>query len=617
MDLEQRLRTGLVAPDPGATFTARVMARVGRGATRRRGSYILISTLLVVGAAAAMLAWRMLVVQPPPVEVIKMATARDPEPVAQDPLVQSLLEVEEPVAPLPPPEPTLKQVFPQYSVLVMPLRHEAQDVIKRGPVESLYAAMLDELRKVPGLTLHLSDDSERIVDDQAAYVLTITSLAADVSQSGGVVFRSTDGGDAYTVNGSGTGKSVSFDIEYTAPRPGTDAGASSFSGGQGSVSAVSAGGGVVSFNAGGLGNPEGVLWVEIKVESRHSAASRYTWPVGVEGAPEPRRCDDPNTVRPPECMTPAQLAAAQVEVLRLQVFPPDAAFQQRVVGRLGDPGQDQAGRMKLLENLLPGLTGDRGSRVDAGTVHAVARYAAGLPADTRASVWRMLSQASHPALVAPLVESLRRDPDQNVRLAALANLEANYFTNPVVRSAFERAEREDPDAAMRAAVRWALYGQARWRGDVLAALHDTSLPYDARLAPLIARTSADYSPQLSAQMSLLRRGVLEEGQVLRPVMVLVREHLRESEHAQVTGEVLGLLGNVDDPDVFDLFIQLMRETSLPIQMSGPIGNWAINHQNDPRVRDSLPLVEPTIPSKLLERMREITEKSVSPALLTQ
>ena len=59
MDLEQRLRESLVAPDPGAVFTARVMARVGRGRGRRRTGVILIGTVLAVGAAAATLVWRM------------------------------------------------------------------------------------------------------------------------------------------------------------------------------------------------------------------------------------------------------------------------------------------------------------------------------------------------------------------------------------------------------------------------------------------------------------------------------------------------------------------------------------------------------------------------------
>src|SRR5690606_10837148 len=127
----------------------------------------------------------------------------------------------------------------------------------------------------------------------------------------------------------------------------------------------------------------------------------------------------------------------------------------------------------------------------------------------------------------------------------------------------------------------------------------------ARLAPLNSRTAADASPRQSFQMSRLRQTVLQEQQILQPLIVLIRAHLRDPGHAQATSDVLRMLGNVDDPAVFDLFLQLMREPSLPIQITGVVGNWAANHRNDPRVGASLPLVEPSVPSGLLERMRQI------------
>jgi hypothetical protein len=94
MDFEQRLRASLVAPNPGAVFTARVMARVGRGSVLRRKGFIVIGTVLAVGAAAAMLTWRMPAEQPPRIEATAVSTARDPVsipdrvvemPVAQPP----------------------------------------------------------------------------------------------------------------------------------------------------------------------------------------------------------------------------------------------------------------------------------------------------------------------------------------------------------------------------------------------------------------------------------------------------------------------------------------------------------------------------------------------------
>lgn len=93
MDLEQRLRASLVAPNPGAVFTARVMGRIGRGAAHRRGAFILISALLTLGAAAAILVWRMPTVQPEQVasaavSVPESKSVFEPDPVVEAPVTQ-------------------------------------------------------------------------------------------------------------------------------------------------------------------------------------------------------------------------------------------------------------------------------------------------------------------------------------------------------------------------------------------------------------------------------------------------------------------------------------------------------------------------------------------------
>ena len=366
-------------------------------------------------------------------------------------------------------------------------------------------------------------------------------------------------------------------------------------------------GGLSTFTSSGSASPASVIWVEMKVESTQSAAALYTLPMSAEGAPEQQRCKIAGGVLPPDCMTPAQLAASQVETLRLQVFPPDAALQQRVLARLGNASQDPAAQMAL-QDLLQGLARGGGSRLDAETIKVLTRYMAGQPANTRLSIWSALRQVSHPALVAPLVESLRHDRDRQVRLMALANLAANHATDPVVRRAFEEIERDDPDAIVRATVRRALYGPAQWHDDVLGALNDAELPYEARLAPLIANTTAGSSQQ-EFEMSRVRQAVLREQQVLGPLVTLIQEHARDADLAQETASGLSLLASIDDPAVFDLFLKLAREASLPVAVTGPVGTWVLNHQNDPRVREILPTIEPKVPSQLLERMKQITETS--------
>jgi hypothetical protein len=600
MDLEQRLRASLVAPDPGAVFTARVMARVGRGRGQGRTGTILIGTVLAVGAAAAILVWRMTAVEATPAQGVA-AQVVDPEPAIAEPIVVAAVEVKQPEATLAPkpapskPAPT-QDVSPKYSVLVLPLRQQAQNVAGRSEVEALYAAMLDELRKVPGLRLQEQGDSYP-GDGQADYVLTITSLATAVSQSGGVVMRATDGSTRCAENGGpemfcgNGGASITGGLQLTRI-PGAQ------------LDIDHGSNGISRFTIAGPSDPASVVWVEMKVESTRSAAALYTLPMRAEGAPEQQRCKNAVGLQSPDCMSPTQLAARQVETWRLQVFPPDPAFQQRVLARLARTSQELAGGVEF-HDLLQGLVRGDGSRLDAGTLSALVNFLAGQPASTRVSAWSMLRQVSHPALVAPLVDSLRHDPDRQVRLSALAGLAANYSADPEVRRVFEEIDREDPDPMVRATVRRALYGPAQWHDDVLAALNDAELPYEARLAPLIANVAAG-SPQQEFEYSRARQAVLQEPPVLGSLMTLIQEHVRDVDHAQSTASGLSLLGGVEDPAVFDLFLKLAREGSLPIPVTGPVGTWVLNHQNDPRVREIQPSIQPLVPSQLLERMKQVT-----------
>lgn len=586
MDLEQRLRKSLVAPDPGAVFTARVMARVGRG--RRRTGIMLAGTVLAVGAAAATLVWRMTTVSAPPVAA-SMPTVVEPEPVVAAPVVQATPEVIEAEVVVPQPAaPT--QASSRYSVLLMPLRHEALELNLRGPVEAFHAAMLEELRKVPGLALQVQGGPVPGPGGQADYVLSIASLATVVSPIGGVMVRSTDGSLRCAENGGPamacdnplgirSVSGISIDMDY-----GVD--------------------GVTStFTTAGARGAEGVVWVEMNVESVHSAGTRYTWAMGAVEPTDQRHCDGENRMRP-ECLTPAQLAARQVETLRLQIFPPDPAFHQRVLAQLGSPGQDPAAGMRFQE-LMMGIVRGNGSGLDPDTLRALTKYLAGQPAGTRASAWNTLRQLSHPALVAPLLESLRNDPDRQVRLSALASLLASHSADPLVRRAFEEVDQDGSDPVVRAAVRRALYGPAQWRADLLAALDNTELAYDERLAPLLVNISSGTAQQ-DIEMSRVRQSVLREQQVLQPLIALIREHLHDAAQAPATSSALGSLAEVDDPAVFDFFLQLAREESLPPLVSMQVGSWAMNHQNDPRVRGILPQVDSVLPSILLRRMGEVT-----------
>lgn len=433
----------------------------GRAAGRRlaAGRVVVISAIATL-AAAATLVWRMSDETSPEI-------AAEPGPVAAEPVVEVEADVPTAVTPEPEPSPPAApaDASPRFTVLVMQPRHEAPDVRKRGAVEALHASMLDELRKVPGLTLQVLGESAPEVGP-SVHVLTLSSLATTLSQAGGTMVLRADGTSRCVGDGN-------FGMSCNPENPPQDL-ALALSGisTSGMYSVDGTVDEFVSFGGHSLISDE-IVWIELKVEpgsptgtptpagspgwpaSLPSGTARFTFPARAEGAPDPQRCpiiDGKN----PYCMTPANLAAQYVNTLRLLVFPPDAAYQQRVLAQLSEGKAPEGG--VTFDQLLTGLVQRNGSRLDAGTIRALVKYLASKRARTRANAWSTLRQVSHPGLIAPLLDSLRHDPDQEVRLSAMASLLQHHSTDPEVRRALEEIDGEDPDPVVRAAVRRALYG---------------------------------------------------------------------------------------------------------------------------------------------------------------
>ncbi|MDQ2641998.1 MAG: hypothetical protein M3Y79_15620 [Pseudomonadota bacterium] len=594
MDIEQRLRASLVAPDPGPAFTARVMSRLHPRAGRRGGRFIVIGIALAMAAAAGMLAWHFSLSGQARTEEIGLPGVGERAYEGQWTATTAAQQV--PAETLAPVTATPSAAPAPFSVILLSPRQEVQDADLHDRVEAFHAAMGEELRRIPGLTLRVSSQFTQEAGDDADFIVSLTS-SGPLPTSGGEI-RPADGGNAYPPPGLATGAVIgnvgrsSGDASRGAASTGADAmnglvstilatrmagldvaynlnefaagggSALTFSDERGTITGVSGDGSIVSQTVPMvLGAAGKACWVEIRVSPRKSSASRYRLPVQADASP-------------------AQLAAALVGKLRLQVLPLDAGYQQRVLARLGNAEMDGS----LLPDLLPLLVVDGGKRLETPTRQALFRFVANQPAVTRAKVWKALNRADNPSLVGPMLDSLREDPDHQVRLAALANLEAKHAGNPAVREAFQALEQREAEPFMRAALRWTLYGENQWRADVMSALQDAGLSYEARLAPLIARTTADAS---SFQMSQKRRSLVEQERVLQPLLSLIGENLHDPDREWVTSEALRLLSSVEHPSVEELFLSLLRETSLPTQVNGKVRTWAVDHWADPRVREAL------------------------------
>lgn len=149
---------------------------------------------------------------------------------------------------------------------------------------------------------------------------------------------------------------------------------------------------------------------------------------------------------------------------------------------------------------------------------------------------------------------------------------------------------------------------------VIYEVRGTGLSYEDRLSPLLATSSG--AAQSDIETRRLRQAVLQEQQVLGPLIALIREHLHDAAHADATGSALGSLNNVEDPAVFDLFLELARTSpTLPNQVYVPVGTWAVNHAKDPRVREILPQIEAANPlgmiGMMMRSLRENTQQRTS------
>ncbi len=171
---------------------------------------------------------------------------------------------------------------------------------------------------------------------------------------------------------------------------------------------------------------------------------------------------------PPRCRSVRKAAwrrcaAQQVQMLRMRFFP-DAVVRQNQLLRLSDAAASGAERERAFAELLDTPLRGRGSALDASSVAVMLQQAAVLRADQRAQLWRSLRGYAWPELVEPLLDALRRDPQEDVRFEAAATLAASFRDDARVHTVLESIAKEDPQPLIRMAARRALGGAAEWRG---------------------------------------------------------------------------------------------------------------------------------------------------------
>lgn len=283
-------------------------------------------------------------------------------------------------------------------------------------------------------------------------------------------------------------------------------------------------------------------------------------------------------------------AATLVQLLRNHVFPPDPTVTHPLQARFQDSSLEAGERLKALEELfsLQSRTGVSGLLRDAGLVRAAIDLARAADPVVRAQLWRSLRGVGDGALIEPMIASLLQDPE-DVRLAAIETLAADFPADPRVLSALERVAQADPRPLVRAVAQRGLSGEETWRQYVTASLKDHSQPAPQRVEALVYYL---YPPGPTRATS---SSVADYFQIMTEL--LDDDAVRALAQAIPDSDGLGrgannLLGNFssrfkDHPAVPEMLLRVLANDPKPLMRAVAAQNLARFHASDPHVREAL------------------------------
>jgi hypothetical protein len=283
------------------------------------------------------------------------------------------------------------------------------------------------------------------------------------------------------------------------------------------------------------------------------------------------------------------LAARQAQLLRMRFFP-DAQVKQQLISRIRDVSLSAVERSFAIDDLL-GTQRDQGAALDYSDIGVIVAGASAMPAAQRAGLWRNLRGTANAELVDTLIESMRRDPDTQVRFEALATLAADYGADARVQTVLDSVSREDPAEVMRMAARRTRNGDTEWHRYVVRTLKDRSLPFPERLAPLlVAGQSAK-----TATETLGMRTLMNDEEIVTLLAGLVRDSWLDFTQGDAIGDALALLAGGASSSASSLLVEIPQEAlrtaattataaAAPFQVSPAAMSWLLKNRNTPRAR---------------------------------
>lgn len=550
-----------MAPD----FMAQCEAIAAQGkvvALRRAPSrWVLVGTILVVAAAATMLSmsWKGVRGGPRVAEVAPVPTAPSTGNISAQLLAPAASEVA-------PAEKTVKPIeaaVAPFTVRVLPLRNDVADPAGKRVVATMYAAFLDRLRAVPGVTLLALDVDPGASEVSADFQVTI---AAEVERGeppveGSRYFRGQFRADILLPNGNMRGSSFSGFAVQAVPDCVTDPRSTALEAGM-----------VV-------------------------------------------------------CMDAEGVAADLVGRLRKFVFLPDPALRRELQARLLDGKLDVRQRQQALLDLayFGSANGgrkalmelDRNLRDPAIIRGAIDIATTSSDPSVRATVWGILRGVGDADLVPPLLAALTKDPESEVRLAAVGTLAADFAGEPSVQAAMKRAAVQDSRPLVRALAKRSTEGpdaEAGWKEYVVSSLKDPARPEVERIEALFYQMSLPatslYRIKSITPFAIERTLALLDDKAMKILGETLPVAASQSPTVQQSSDMLlRSLGVIRRPAVTELLLAILDSGNASLSrptMTEALGELA-NSQNDARAYAALEKLTASDPDP---EVRAVAEKAL-------
>lgn len=319
------------------------------------------------------------------------------DPVPADPVPAA---VEAPRASRPSSPPYTMPVVRSLTLVVHPLQYESEDTAVQAAVQRFYDALVQELRALPAVTV-------------------VGPRPADES----------DAGADFVLAGAAR--------DHASSRPAELAGELADAAGQWRAMLR------LRIQAADYRGPQ-------PPPGSAQGSRGFVQPIRIEGFVSEAACRQHTATNNAVC-DPGMVVRSSLAVMRMAMFPADAALQGELRDLLLDTSRPEAERGEAMA-LLALLAGRRGQGLDADVVHAaLALVGAARDDATRLDYWRKLRGLTGPEVVGALVDATSQQRSSDLRLEAASQLAARFADDATASAALQWLAQNDPDARVRQA----------------------------------------------------------------------------------------------------------------------------------------------------------------------